>query len=72
MWRTTKDINFLSKGLSFRNIMIEPKIKIMIRNNNKDIKKKIKTINRLTRGSNEKINIQPKDSKNNILQYTKI
>ena len=52
--------------------MIEPKIKIMIRNNNKDIKKKIKTINRLTRGSNEKINIQPKDSKNNILQYRKI
>ena len=30
----------LSKGLSFRNIIIEPKIRIMIINNNKDTKKK--------------------------------
>ena len=48
---------FFSKGLSFRKIMIEPKIKIMIRINSKDTKKKIK-IRNIKKTNYERLNIK--------------
>ena len=57
-----------SKALSFRNITIKPKVKIII-SNNKDTKKKRKprnmkknSWNRLTKCLSKKLKIRPKDS----------